>query len=55
MDSVIVECGERLVVSLHILHLDDIMLVLLSGDAFAAVANFAKGIIEVAAVEADPI
>jgi hypothetical protein len=44
-----------LVVDLKILHLQIILLILLSGDAFTAVADFTEGIVEVAAVEADPI
>jgi hypothetical protein len=43
------------VVGLDILHLQVVLVVLLSGDGAAAVADLAEGVVEVAAVETDPI
>lgn len=44
-----------LIVNLHILHLQVILLILFSSDALAAIADLAEGVVEVTAVQTNPI
>lgn len=47
--------AKGLVVGFDELHLDVILMVLFTSDGLAAIADLAEGVIEVAAVEAQPI
>jgi hypothetical protein len=55
--GVVVGGGEEglLVVGMHVLEVEVVLVVLLSGDGAAAVAELAEGVVEVAAVEAHPV
>lgn len=44
-----------MVVDVHILHLQEVLLVFFSSDALATVADLAEGVVEVTAVQANPI
>lgn len=44
-----------LIVDLHILHLQVILLIFFASDALAAIADLAEGVVEVTAVQANPI
>jgi len=44
-----------MIINLHILHVKVILMVLLSGDAAASVAELAEGVVQIAAIETHPI
>jgi hypothetical protein len=54
-DSLRSLCVRLLVIGLHIVHLKIVVMVLLSSDASAAVADLPEGVVEVAAVETHPV
>lgn len=44
-----------LIVDLHILHLQVVLLIFFPSDALASIADFAEGVVEVTAVQTNPI
>jgi hypothetical protein len=47
--------GLLMIINLHILHVKVILMVLLSGDAAASVAELAEGVVQIAAIETHPV